>query len=640
MKQYSPIILFFILIFNSCKERNVIFEGKSSVTKEINVLIEMSIEHLQELDRIKSINKAYALANRANEDSLIYKTLYSKIEIDRTLSQDSLDFYFKRLKKVSTTVPQLGGYFYLRGFNFQEKNSDSSYVNYTKSQSEYLKEGDSVRAGYSLMMMSRIHRISSDYIGAESTLTEAFSYLKPIGNYNKTIYNNFGLIYRGLYDYDKSIEYYYKVLPITTEPQERNVVMNNIALAYIDKKEYNKSIKILDSINSLPSLASDPLMKAKVLSNLGYSIYLSKEGDGLSYLKQAEIIQDSIQDSFGKLANYLKLSDVYQDKNISISKKYALKAYDLAKQLNNGDDKLRALELLSKVTTSKTESDKIFSEYFSLNDSITTARQIKKKQFAKIRYDYSEQEKQALKFKAESAENKLVAERNETRIQWMFAGVFAVIVSVIFFVKSMRKKHILEKLKASYESETRISKKVHDELANDIYNAMSFTGSQDISQPDKKEKLLSDLDSVYKRTRDISKENASIETGERFPLQLKEMLSEYQNDSVNVASRGINAIPWTKMEGVKKVAVYRILQELMVNMAKHSEATIVIVAFKTKGRTIEIDYFDNGIGMPAEKLIFRNGLANAENRMDAIGGRFTFETVPQKGLNIKIIFPV
>ena len=324
----------------------------------------MSIEHLQELDRIKSINKAYALANRANEDSLIYKTLYSKIEIDRTLSQDSLDFYFKRLKKVSTTVPQLGGYFYLRGFNFQEKNSDSSYVNYTKSQSEYLKEGDSVRAGYSLMMMSRIHRISSDYIGAESTLTEAFSYLKPIGNYNKTIYNNFGLIYRGLYDYDKSIEYYYKVLPITTEPQERNVVMNNIALAYIDKKEYNKSIKILDSINSLPSLASDPLMKAKVLSNLGYSIYLSKEGDGLSYLKQAEIIQDSIQDSFGKLANYLKLSDVYQDKNISISKKYALKAYDLAKQLNNGDDKLRALELLSKVTTSKTESDKIFSEYF------------------------------------------------------------------------------------------------------------------------------------------------------------------------------------------------------------------------------------------------------------------------------------
>lgn len=245
-----------------------------------------------------------------------------------------------------------------------------------------------------------------------------------------------------------------------------------------------------------------------------------------------------------------------------------------------------------------------------------------------------------MKFKAESAENKLVAERNETRIQWMFAGVFAVIVSVIFFVKSMRKKHILEKLKASYESETRISKKVHDELANDIYNAMSFTGSQDISQPDKKEKLLSDLDSVYKRTRDISKENASIETGERFPLQLKEMLSEYQNDSVNVASRGINAIPWTKMEGVKKVAVYRILQELMVNMAKHSEATIVIVAFKTKGRTIEIDYFDNGIGMPAEKLIFRNGLANAENRMDAIGGRFTFETVPQKGLNIKIIFPV
>lgn len=638
MKQYSPIVLFFIL-FISCNFHDTSIVEKNSIVDSINVNIKNSHEQAKE-KQIAFSNKAVALAKKSKIDSLIYKTLYNKIQKDINFSkEDSIFQYLEEIKIVSKDTFDFAGYYYLKGYFYRNKNIDSSFSNYEKSKQYYFSIQQKAKAGYNLLMMSDILRISSDYIGAESTLTEAFSYLQPFEYYNKTIYNNFGLIYRGLYDYDKSLEYYYKVLPITTEPQERNVVMNNIALIYTDKKEYGKSIKILDSINSLANLDADPLMKAKVLSNLGYSIYLSDKGDGLSYLKQAETIQDSINDSFGKLANCLKLADVYRNKNNSISKNYALKAYDLAKQLNNGDDKLRALELLSKVTTDKTESDKIFSEYISLNDSISTARQMKKNQFAKMRYDYSEQEKQALKFKAESAENKLIAERNETRIQWIIVAVFAVILSVIFFIRSMRKKHIIEKLKASYESETRISKKVHDELANDIYNVMNFTGNQDISQPEKKERLLSDLDSVYKRTRDISKENASIETGEKFPLQLKEMLSEYQNDSVNVASRGIDAISWDKIEGVKKVAVYRILQELLVNMAKHSEATITMIAFASKRRNVEIEYFDNGVGMPSEKVIFRNGLANAENRINAIGGSFTFETVPQKGLKIKIIFP-
>jgi len=65
-----------------------------------------------------------------------------------------------------------------------------------------------------------------------------------------------------------------------------------------------------------------------------------------------------------------------------------------------------------------------------------------------------------------------------------------------------------------------------------------------------------------------------------------------------------------------------------------------IISFKTKARNIEIDYFDNGIGIPSEKIIFRNSLVNAENRISVIGGRLIFESVPQKGLKIKIIFPV
>ena len=641
MKQYSPIVLFFILLI-ACSRQEHSEALQDPLAKSILLNIDKSKNQVNAQERLKYSNKAYKDATTLKRDSLLYKALYNKIENDLIFQQhDSSEFYLKNIKAISENESRLAGYYYLQGYYFMSKNLDSSFVNYDKSQRMYLSlKGHEQNAGYSLFMMAEIARTSSDYANAENILTEAYRYLKAFNVYDNSIYNSFGLLYHSQGDYDKALQYYYKTLGITKDVQQKNVIVNNIALVHTDKKDYPKSIQLLDSLNTSTSLNLNPVMKAKVLSNLGYAFFLSKKGDGISYMKQAEQLQDSIRDYFGSLTNYLKLSDAYQKQDKSISKRYAIKAYELSKILHNGDEKLRALELMAKATTSKQEADAIFSEYIALNDSINTARQTAKNQFAKIRYDSSEAEKAALLAKAESAESRLQAERTQTRNIMLLALVTALIVGIIFWYRFMKKKNTIDKLKASYSTETRISRKVHDELANDVYNVMNFTNSQNISIPEKKERLMNDLDSLYKRTRDISKENSTIETGENFAVQLKEMLSEYQNENVNVASRGVDDVQWAKVEGVKKIAIYRILQELMVNMAKHSEATVAVIGFKAKGRNVEIDYFDNGVGIPSDKIIFRNGLLNAENRIAAIGGRLIFESVPQTGLKIKIVFPV
>lgn len=641
MKQYSSIVLFFILLI-TCSRQEHSVDLQDPLAKRIMLNIDKSKNQVNAQERLKYGNKAYKDATTLKRDSLLYKALYNKIENDLIFQQqDSSEFYLKKIKAISENESRLAGYYYLRAYYFMGKNLDSSFVNYDKSQRIYLSlKGHEQNAGYSLFMMAEIARTSSDYANAENILTEAYRYLKAFNVYDNSIYNSFGLLYHSQGDYDKALQYYYKTLGITKDVQQKNVIVNNIALVHTDKKDYPKSIQLLDSLNTSTSLNLNPVMKAKVLSNLGYAFFLSKKGDGISYMKQAEKLQDSIRDYFGSLTNYLKLSDAYQKQDKSISKRYAIKAYELSKILHNGDEKLRALELMAKATTSKQEADAIFSEYIALNDSINTARQTAKNQFAKIRYDSSEAEKAALLAKAESAESRLQAERTQTRNIMLLALVTALIVGIIFWYRFMKKKNTIDKLKASYSTETRISRKVHDELANDVYNVMNFTNSQNISIPEKKERLMNDLDSLYKRTRDISKENSTIETGENFAVQLKEMLSEYQNENVNVASRGVDDVQWSKVEGVKKIAIYRILQELMVNMAKHSEATVSVIGFKAKGRNVEIDYFDNGVGIPSDKIIFRNGLLNAENRIAAIGGRLIFESVPQTGLKIKIVFPV
>lgn len=632
MKQFSPIVLFLFLILTACKENNFPRNQQALVIDSIDLYIKKSKLSLLNNERLKYSDNAFLLAEQTRDDSLIYKAFYNKVETYIAIEHDSIDICFRQLKQSYKAVYQQAGYYYLKASYFEDKNVDSSFINYEKAKKQYIEAKKYERAGYSFLMMSKIERVGGDYAGAEESLTMAYKYLKNKSMYDSHIYNSFGLIYKSLHNYDKSLEYYQKVLRITTDHKERNIIQNNIALIYQEKKDYEKAITMFDSLNNLPSLNDDILMKAKVLSNLGYSIFLSKKGDGLSYLKQAEIIQDTIDDSFGRLANYLISAEAYGQKDRATSNAYATKAYDLAKQLNNGEEKLKALEFLIKATDSKPESDKRFSEYVTLNDSINTARQIAKNGFAKIKYDSSEAEKNALK-------SKIIAERSEANNKLLVVIlVFLVALGVIAY-RFMKRKNAIDKVKASYATELRISKKVHDELANDIYNIMAYSGTHDFSSEEKKEKLLNSLDNIYIRTRDISKENATIETGENYPQQLMGMLSEYQNEKVNVLHSGIKEMNWEKIDDIKKIAVYRILQELMVNMAKHSEAELCMVRFTTKGKNSVIFYSDNGVGIGSNKIIFKNGLANAENRIKGIGGSLTFESNPQMGLKMTIVFP-
>jgi hypothetical protein len=78
-----------------------------------------------------------------------------------------------------------------------------------------------------------------------------------------------------------------------------------------------------------------------------------------------------------------------------------------------------------------------------------------------------------------------------------------------------------EKIKTSYDTEVRIAK-LHDELANDVYQTMAFVEMQDLSYSYNKETLLDNLDTIYSRTRNISKENSTIAMGPDYIPNLKE----------------------------------------------------------------------------------------------------------------------
>jgi glucose-6-phosphate-specific signal transduction histidine kinase len=69
------------------------------------------------------------------------------------------------------------------------------------------------------------------------------------------------------------------------------------------------------------------------------------------------------------------------------------------------------------------------------------------------------------------------------------------------------------------------------------------------------------------------------------------MISDF-NNFVNILISGIDTVKWVDVADIKKITVYRILQENQYE--KHSESSLVILSFKSYDNTIYIEYTDNG----------------------------------------------
>jgi signal transduction histidine kinase len=212
----------------------------------------------------------------------------------------------------------------------------------------------------------------------------------------------------------------------------------------------------------------------------------------------------------------------------------------------------------------------------------------------------------------------------------LLLGLVSSIFVSIFLFYQVSQKHKKERVFEAYSTEIRISRKVHDEIANELYGTILFVANEEVVSGAKKDKLISQLDDIYLRTRNISRENNDIDTGLLYSVQLKLMLSGYNSSTVNVLIKGIDKLDWTKVSVPKKI---------MVNMTKHSKATVVLVDFKEEKKKIAITYSDNGKGLDTDKIIFKNGLQNVENRMDSIDGSIIFDSRPKAGFHLTLTYP-
>lgn len=484
---------------------------------------------------------------------------------------------------------------------------------------------DAIRKIYTLGKLAEIYRVNGDYLESEATATEAFEFFDDCKEpaYKVYIYNCLGINFQEKEDFTNALKYYEKAYQLASTDIDKIIIRNNMAVVNLEKQDYKKVIAELKPLTANDTLRKYPMYYAKVLDNLGFGYYNLKMPEAYGYLKQALVIRDSLKDDFETFPSYLHFSKYYLKSNPDLSLEFATKAYEAATRINNPDDRLEALNLLIK-NSSGEALKRHFEKYTLLNNETLKARQRARNAFAAIKYDSTKAIQNEQKYKS----NMQIS---------IFVAAFMVIFGacVVYSIRKRNKK----KLQASvYETEKRISKKIHDELANDVFQTMAFAETQNLQEQEIKETLMDNLENIYSKARDISQTNSEIPTEERFGDFLLDLINSFNSNEINIIIKNSASIDWNKIQKESKIAVYRVIQELLVNMKKHSGANLVMISFENKPKLIKLKYSDNGQGIEIEKIT-KKGLQNAENRIHAVKGTFTFDQETTKGFRVTIQIP-
>ena len=416
-----------------------------------------------------------------------------------------------------------------------------------------------------------------------------------------TSISELGIIYRERKDYSQSLALYDEALTTASLPVDIAILLNNKGYVYEFKNELETALSFYKAAYSKAIESANTVEIARTLNNLSFiqsQLHIPKAEKGL-----LEALDLRLKDKYpnGLISSYNRLTRFYKEANDSLNmKKYSDKFLEIARIT-------KVPELLQSALRLKVESgeSEYALAYIALNDSLNNLQEEQRNNFNYYVYQYDKKEK-------DFQDSQL----DKERLLYLLLFIALASLSIYFILSYQHKK---EKLQEVYNTETRISRTIHDEVANDVYHVMTQlqTGSNSSIE------LLDTLENIYKRTRDISKQNSAIDLNTPYTELLSDLFLSYQNEQITILTKGLQLMDWKNLKNIQKSGLYRVFQELLTNMRKHSEASFVFINFSSMGNSMTITYKDNGVGTT---LVKGNGIHNIENRMHSIYGNITFES--------------
>ncbi|MEP5434400.1 MAG: hypothetical protein ABJP92_16550 [Flavobacteriaceae bacterium] len=597
-------------------------------------------------ERREAINKSFLYSSQNSKDTLYCNVLYQKNLIHFSLKEyDSLQIFNELLINNTKRVKAefiLGKQHYLMGYYFDEvvHIPDSAFNNYNRSKYYFEQIMDSSRIGRNLLNMGTIQKDQNDFFGSKETLIEALHYLSNKEDLQSIagVYNILGTNHRRLANFKDALKYYSQAIETTNSFKYKLLYQNNIAATLIENEEYKKVISLLNSVSKDSLLIKNDKEYARVLDNLAYARWLSGNANTKQeFLKPLQLRKQN-NDKRGQIASYTHLGEFYSKTNPRKATSYFDSVIQLSKRIKIPRAEKDALKFLMDL---EPKDVKIRDRYVFLQDSLYQQELKVKTQFAKYKYDDKLKQESILRLEKENTEKELEASQQRNQ-KIIYLGGLLFITSVLGLslygfsqrTKRLKQKSKAEKLEAIHETEAQLSRKLHDDHGGKLNQAMLM-----LQRNTDKLVILDKLESVYNQIRSFSREINTVDTGPDFWNSLKATLEYTKSAEVEMTFDGGKELDWSLVGHQTKTILFKVLQELVINMARHSKANQTVILFRDQKKELFIYYEDNGVGASKESLLRKNGLRNTEKRIQAIGGSITFDSEEGKGFRAEIRTP-
>ncbi|MGB3005222.1 MAG: ATP-binding protein [Chitinophagaceae bacterium] len=604
------------------KVNRLIELARSFQHTDLNKADDISNDAIIIAERLKysyGLSEVYGLKATLNVNQLILDSA--------ELFADKAWGYIKNEKESVATKNQKGVLFNIYGVIYQQKQMyDSATLKYLDAARLFTETRNYKRLYFSFANLSTIYVFLKDTIKMQEYTSKAFE--TAIKSRDSSIIMRSMLnkinIYSDLNKQDSVIYYSQKGLSISKQVDED----------FFIGKFYQATGRYFNDVGYKPDSAIYYLDKA------------------YNYLSKVNSIYD-IAINWHELGEaYLQKKDYY---NSIICFK---KAIELEKQF---DLKQLLVYTLDKIVIAEEGLRNFDSAYYHLKEWVTINDSLQRKTQSQ---NVDELE---TKYRTEIKDNQLKLQqasiKQKNTLNYILGGSIAalLLISLLSYRTYTQKRKLQEQkiaelekekllsatqslLKGQEDERSRMAKDLHDGLGGLLSGVKlqlgAMKGNLILSEEHGRtfNNALFKLDESISEMRRVAHNmmpEALMKLGLQQALQdYCDGLSESQSFKINGEFYGLE----NRMEPSTEIVVYRIVQELLNNAVKHSDATTILAQVIRHGNNLSITVEDNGKGFDTSVTDFTKGagLANVKSRVEYLKGQMDLRSNTGKGTSVHI----
>jgi signal transduction histidine kinase len=520
-----------------------------------------------------------------------------------------------------------------------------------------------------LLNAAQAYSLLGDYLHSIQLIDSAISINPDDANTMVKLFFQSGFLFINLPEfmqpkgYQKALEYFTRAEELLQDNKNTTnyvIILNNQADMLTRIGNYDDAIQKIEECivlckanNLLVELQAAYFTRAEIYYHIGEfskaltdvensrNIKANVENKSLSYGR--EIFKAKVHFAMNAPKKALKIVDTRFEESLILSGFTPL-YMDLYKLKS---------EIFSNLSDYK-PSLQYYMKYRELKDSVLNSSIIMTMHYWEFKNKMAEREKalldqEILIHKQDSQINR----KNRWLLVMMFASVvFMILIIGLILIQKQKKRHSITQQKAALLQSIsraeqlergRIAKELHDGVGGMLTIAginLQEMQRGGVFSPNRAESLH---ELVVNISRDIRK---TIHNLTPVALEHNDLVGALElycqeinqggNLIIDVEAKGDFCV----LDRLYCIGLYRIVQELVHNIVRHSEATHALIAMEINNGGLNILIEDNGIGFDTDEVTGGYGLSNIKERVATLGGELKLESEQGTGTSVDIRFNV